>query len=214
MRTLVLLLLLTLSAHAWIDDHPLPTIPRTSRILTIEDVETYWFNVLRRTKIPRRPSALHPEQQKQWDAKIAQFKSRLRQILDGHFQHEADVAMLQHNIVAWQRKGDLEESRKCRAELQALLEHRARMETLAQQRRAASQMAESSTRQARALEDLADDDDCEPRVVVQEVEPCPPPVIHVHPTPAPAPRPAPQRVVPSFPIPDPPQRPFCPVRSP
>ena len=217
MRSLVLLLLLSVSAHAWISDPPLPAIPRTSRILTVEDVETFWFNVLRRTEIPRRPSALHPEQQRQWDAKIAAFKRHLRRILNGEFRDEAEVAMLRHNIVAWDRKGKAREAEECRKRLRAVLEHQALVKSLVAQEVAARRTAHAAERQARAIEHLASSTPAvhETTIVVEHAEAhCPPPDVHVHPTPAPQPPPPPERVVPTIPTPDPPPRPFCPVGSP
>ncbi len=212
MRSLLLVLLLATSASAWIDAGPLPTIPHTSRVLTVEDVETYWFNVLRRTEIPRRPSALHPEKQKQWDAKIAGFKQHLRQILNGHFRVEAEVAMLRHNIVAWERKGDPREADRCRDRLRAVLEHQALMKALATKEEAARRTADAAERQARALERMAASDDRDHTTVVVHPAPthCPQPAAPTRPDPRPEPWPA----VPTRPTPEPPGRPFCPVGSP
>ena len=204
MRTIVLLL--ALLAPLTTRAVELPKIPASTRILTTEEVQNYWFNTLRNQPRPKRPSGLYPLQQRMWDREREAEKARLRAILNGKYQSEALLAALTHNVEVYRALEKWEALAATQSEIQRILEHRSKMAALEAQRQSAERVANAAEREASAAERAASAaeqaaarPECPEQVEVVVVRepapaPCPPVVIPSPPTP---PAPAPQTLFPT-----------------
>ena len=198
MRTLILLLafMAPLSSVAI----EFPKVPPSSRILTAEEVQNYWFNTLKKQPTAKRPNGLYPLQQRMWDRNQEARKASLRSILAGKYHGEALLAALAHNIEVYRSTEKWDALAATQSELQNILEHRSKLALLEAQRRSAERVAsaaereaDAAEREARAAEETAAKPNCPEKVEVVVVEkpapaPCPPIIIPVTPSPPPAPR--------------------------
>ncbi len=112
-----------------------PAIPDSTRILSREEVKNFWVNHLRRRPLPPRPNGLHPERQRAWDQAIAQRRSRIRAIRNGHHDTRAQLVRLEHNAEAWDRLGLPEQAKEVEARLYTLREHLATIAKLEAEKR-------------------------------------------------------------------------------
>jgi len=187
MRTILLLLavLTPLTALA----SGFPKIPPSTRVLTAEEVQHYWFNTLRSSPKPKRPSGLYPLQQRVWDREREAEKAKLRAIIKGTYHTDALLAALAHNVEVYRALKNWEALAATQTELQQMLEHQAKLALLKAQQESAERVAQAAEREAqaaeraaRAAEQAAAQPECP-----QEVE-----VVVVH-------EPAPTVVIPSIP---------------
>jgi len=156
---LLLLLAAPLAAH--------PPLPDVDRILSASEVENYWFHTLRAQALPRRPSALHPQQRRAWERRVAARERQLRQIRAGAFHEEAQLAALRHNLAVHQRRDDPDRAAALRREIQHLEHHRATRRLLEAERQrlvaettAREREARAAEIEARALERIANRTPC------------------------------------------------------
>ncbi|MGJ8722946.1 MAG: hypothetical protein ACSHYB_00200 [Roseibacillus sp.] len=115
----------------------LPKIPTSTRILTLEEVRNYWVNQLSRKSLPKKPSGLHPEKQARWRTLVTQRRQFIASIRAGHFQTEANLALLRHNFAAYTALKQDDEAEKTATKLRNLENHLAKMKTLRLQQEAA-----------------------------------------------------------------------------
>lgn len=126
-RVLFLIYLLAAALHS----EPLPAIPASSRILTIEQVANFWVNTLSRKPVPSKPSGLHPERQAAWQRAFDDRRATILSVTHGYREGEARLAMLAHNSAAWRRQGNEQAALAADAELRRWAKHLSVMDTLA-----------------------------------------------------------------------------------
>ncbi len=124
----------------------LPDIPPTDRVLTREEVKNFWLNALRAQPLPPKPTRLHMDKLRAWEARLESRKNLMAEIRGGLHDTNARLASLSHNVEAWKLLGNPAKSREAELELMALKEHLAKLETLEAQRRAAEQVVAMSNR--------------------------------------------------------------------
>lgn len=129
----------------------LPSIPRSDRVITVQEVRNFWINRLLRLPIPTKPSGLYPQEQAAWRSRLNARKATLTAIESGHYGTEAKIAQLTHNAHAWRLRGNEKEAKNAEAELRRIELHLAKLATLQLQREAAQAQIDSAER-IRALE--------------------------------------------------------------
>lgn len=153
-----------------------PAIPSSTRVLTAEEVQNYWFNTLRRTSIPSKPSSLYPRKQAAWEAALRARKAQLRSILEGQYREAAELAALRHNIEAYRNLGDAAKLAEAEQALRDLREHHARLALLRTQRQTAERVADAADRVAGSTSSAHHEVPCPEPAPVAHPEPCPSPV--------------------------------------
>jgi hypothetical protein len=136
---------------------PMPDLPSSERILTLENVRSYWINTLQARPIPTKPLGLHPERQSEWQRKLNQRNALIESLRRGDYDTDANLAALRHNAAVWRQQGKLAEAEAADARIREINEHLSRMATLEMQRRAAQSQIDSAQRlkeMAAALSEL------------------------------------------------------------
>ena len=141
-RLLVFLYLAATALHA----EPLPAIPASTRILTVEQVKNFWVNTLSRKPIPSKPSGLHPELQAAWQDALDDRRATIQSVTSGWREDEARLAMHSHNATAWRMQGNEKAALAAEAELRRWQRHLSVMDTLEMVRRAAQAGIDSRDR--------------------------------------------------------------------
>ncbi|BCX48483.1 hypothetical protein HAHE_23910 [Haloferula helveola] len=124
----------------------LPEIPRSDRVLSLDEVKNYWINTLCRAPLPAKGNGLHPEQQQRRVAAEQQILDRIRQIREGKHDTAAQLARLAHNADAYDKLGDAAAAGETEARLFALREHLAKLAKLEAERALAEKLDEELDR--------------------------------------------------------------------
>lgn len=119
MKGLLGLLLLVFPLSAQI----LPSLPPSDRVLSREEVKNFWIHHLRRSPLPPRGNGLHPEKQQRHAAAKEAILRQIARIHLGHFDIQARLAQLEHNVEAHERRGETDLAETTEIRLFRLREH-------------------------------------------------------------------------------------------
>ncbi|MDQ8191877.1 hypothetical protein [Roseibacillus persicicus] len=136
-RFTYLLLLWALATSCAFAAEPLPAIPKSDRILNLEEVRNFWINFLKNKPIPKKPTNLHPERRAKWVKAFKQRDHQIQSIRDGHYDTAALKAQLTHNLAAYLAKKDEKGATVTRSQLNELNLHLEKLKTLRLQQEAA-----------------------------------------------------------------------------
>ena len=145
---------LFLAALAPLSAADFPVVPRSDRVLTVQEVKTFWLNRLRSQALPPEATLLHPEKDAARRNEIHRRRALMEQIRAGQHDLAARLVCLSHNVEAWSRLGDEEKSDAVEQRLIRLREHVAKLATLEAQRDAAVKVGEAADRMAAMSEEI------------------------------------------------------------
>ena len=145
---------LFLAALAPLSAAHFPVVPPSDRVLTVEQVKTFWVSRLRSEALPSKATALHPEKDIARRAEIQRRRGLMEEIRAGHHDLAARLVCLSHNVEAWSRLGDETKSDSSEQRLIRLREHVAKLATLEAQREAAVKVGEAADRMAAMGEEI------------------------------------------------------------
>jgi hypothetical protein len=130
----------------------LPVVPRSDRVLTVQQVKHFWSRSIRSQPLPS--PRLHPDHQAAHRAEVRRRQVLLERIRAGDHDIAARLVCLSHNVEAWSRLGEPEKSRAEEERLIRLREHLARLAALEAQQRAAEKSGEAAERLARLAAEI------------------------------------------------------------
>jgi hypothetical protein len=145
---------LFLAALAPLSAADFPLVPPSDRVLTVEQVKTFWVNRLRSQALPQKATLLHPEKNSTRSTEIQRRLGLMEEIRAGHHDLAARLVCLSHNVEAWSRLGDETKSDASEQRLIRLREHVAKLVTLEAQREAAVKVGEAADRMAAMSEEI------------------------------------------------------------
>lgn len=145
---------LFLSALAPLAAADFPVLPPSDRVLSVEQVKTYWVNRLRSQPLPPKATRLYPEKEAARRAEIQRRRALMEAIRQGHHDLAARLVCLSHNVEAWSRLGNETRSAEVEQRLIRLREHVARLATLEAQREAAVKVGAAADRMAAMGEEI------------------------------------------------------------
>lgn len=145
---------LFLAALAPLSAADFPLVPPSDRVLTVEQVKTFWVNRLRSEALPPKATLLHPETNAARRSEIERRRCLMEEIYAGQHDLAARLVCLSHNVEAWSRLGDETKSDATEQRLIRLREHVARLATLEAQREAAVKVGEAADRMATMSEEI------------------------------------------------------------
>jgi len=137
---------LFLAALAPLSAAHFPLVPPSDRVLTVEQVKTFWVSRLRLETLPPKATPLHPEKDAARRAEIQRRRGLMEEIRVGQHDLAARLVCLSHNVEAWSRLGDETKSDATEQRLIRLREHFAKLVTLEAQREAAVKVGEAADR--------------------------------------------------------------------
>ncbi|MEK7951100.1 hypothetical protein [Luteolibacter soli] len=129
-------------------------MPPSDRVLTVEQVKTFWVSRLRSEALPSKSTALHPEKDAARRSEIHRRRGLMEEIRAGHHDLAARLVCLSHNVEAWSRLGDEPKSDAAEQRLIRLREHVAKLATLEAQREAAVKVGEAADRMIARSEEI------------------------------------------------------------
>jgi hypothetical protein len=145
---------LFLSALAPLSAAQFPLVPPSDRVLTVEQVKSYWVNRLRSQALPPKATLLHPEKNTARRTEIQRRRLLMEDIRAGQHDLAARLVCLNHNVEAWSRLGEEAKSDACEQRLIRLREHVAKLATLEARREAAVKVGEAADRTAAMSEEI------------------------------------------------------------
>ncbi|MCW1926509.1 hypothetical protein OKA05_28415 [Luteolibacter arcticus] len=145
---------LFLAALAPLSAANFPVVPPSDRVLTVEQVKTFWVTRLRSQPLPAKVTPLHPERNTARRAEIQRRRGLMEEIRAGHHDLAARLVCLSHNVDAWSRLGDEPKSDASEQRLIRLREHVAKLATLEAQREAAVKVGEAADRMVARGEEI------------------------------------------------------------
>lgn len=145
---------LFLAALAPLSAADFPVVPPSDRVLTVQEVKTFWLNRLRFQALPPKATLLHPEKDAARRAEIHRRRALMEEIRVGQHDLAARLVCLSHNVEAWTRLGEETKSDACEQRLIRLREHVAKLATLEAQREAAVKVGEAADRMAAMSEEI------------------------------------------------------------
>jgi hypothetical protein len=145
---------LFLAALAPLSAADFPVIPPSDRVLTVQEVKSYWLNRLRAQPLPPETTRLHPEKAAARRAEIRRRRALMEDIRAGHHDLAARLVCLSHNLEAWSRRGEDAKSDACEQRLIRLREHVATLAALEARREAAVKVGEAAERMAAMSEEI------------------------------------------------------------
>lgn len=145
---------LFLTALAPLSAANFPLVPPSDRVLTVQEVKSFWVNRLRSQPLPPKVTLLHPEKDAARRAEIHRRQALMEEIRIGQHDLAARLVCLSHNVEAWSRLGDEPKSEASEQRLIRLREHVAKLATLEAQRAAAVKVGEAADRMALMTEEI------------------------------------------------------------
>ena len=145
---------LFLAALAPLSAAHFPVVPPSDRVLTVEQVKTFWVSRLRTETLPPKATLLHPEKDATRRSEIQRRQGLMEEIRAGQHDLAARLVCLSHNVEAWSRLGDEPNSDATEQRLIRLREHVAKLATLEAQREAAVKVGEAADRMATMSEEI------------------------------------------------------------
>jgi hypothetical protein len=145
---------LFLSALAPLSAADFPVVPLSDRVLTVEQVKTFWVKRLRSQALPPQATPYHPERNPVRRTEIQRRRGLTEEIRAGHHDLAARLVCLSHNVEAWSRLGDEPKSDAAEQRLIRLREHVAKLATLEAQREAAVKLGDAADRMVAMSEEI------------------------------------------------------------
>lgn len=98
--------LLAVLATGFLQASPWPAVPQTGKLVTVDQVKGYWYRALPRPAKLSKLDQHYYAKLGSYQAAIRRGRSLIRALRAGHYDLEAELAALRHNLALYERWGD------------------------------------------------------------------------------------------------------------